>query len=419
MLCPGVAIASFPAVLHTHSLIERDCEALRRGGATVTHARLTLPAEFGLLFRSIPQLSAHLLLAGSGTTAASRHESAGAPVPVGSSAQRASRTALGTARTVDASDAVRSDADGDVVTDGGTAGAVALGVEPDAGNTSREQRTSLTGRSAAPTTGLTATLLRAGSFDSQAAPQTGDAADALTVDTARAPARAGAATAPAAGAPPSASPVQRSTSASSRRTSTGQQARDTSLEDSARADGAAVAPPAQSPSAAQQAAATTPHAAATSTQGNAATEGTSGPAGPGGQRSKKKPPFALAATGAAGGSRGATSATAAAALGGSRGQLRLPPSIAAATPTAYGPPPDEATLGVRKRELQAVHRRLVRDKFNDVFGQPVSEDDAPGYSEVVSDPMDYSTLGALIDSGAVSWVRQGLCQCACARVSVG
>ena len=78
----------------------------------------------------------------------------------------------------------------------------------------------------------------------------------------------------------------------------------------------------------------------------------------------------------------------------------MPPTVAAAAPPRV-PDEDPALAAARKRELISLHRQLKAHRLNDIFGFPVAEEDAPGYSEIVPHPMDYVTLKTMIDDGRV------------------
>ena len=64
---------------------------------------------------------------------------------------------------------------------------------------------------------------------------------------------------------------------------------------------------------------------------------------------------------------------------------------------------------------------LFRKDTHDFFGEPVSDDYAPGYSQIIKKPMDLQTMQKKIDDMAyqsITEYRVGSAACACARVCV-
>ncbi len=58
-----------------------------------------------------------------------------------------------------------------------------------------------------------------------------------------------------------------------------------------------------------------------------------------------------------------------------------------------------------KAKLLELLDTLSKHKTRELFMYPVTEEEAPEYSSIISHPMDYTTLRALVDSGEVSTIQ--------------
>lgn len=84
----------------------------------------------------------------------------------------------------------------------------------------------------------------------------------------------------------------------------------------------------------------------------------------------------------------------------------LPPYMADATPP-YQPPSTSESREDRKRKLHAMFARMPLKKHEWLFGEPVVEEDAPDYGEVIAHPVNFKALRVWIDSGAL-WASSQL-----------
>jgi len=71
-----------------------------------------------------------------------------------------------------------------------------------------------------------------------------------------------------------------------------------------------------------------------------------------------------------------------------------------------GDPLSKVDLGMviaieERRLLLELLEKVVKCKAADLFLEPVTEEEAPGYFSVISQPMDLTTLKGMIESGAV------------------